>query len=258
MNSPSRKAVKHSVTPLSSSGRDVGLAISPARMNLRDGIDSQLLPNAETLKLTPSMSAVAAQVLIKSAHQLIDHPGKSPKRVVETSDDEGTLEHTASFENEGQMISPPEDDGKEGDVDSLVDPATQVQREAGVAKIRPSVWAEDAANVKRIKQRQTAFGHVSDKLLFSILNLKLVFEDILDLIVSRLSPDVFIDCQPTAMYQPNLDTPCIKHMYTKFKFAYVIQLCLTSADFSTPQLFAGVITPHTMKKHTMPGVMAKP
>ena len=45
------------------------------------------------------MSAVAAHALIKSAHQLIDHPAKSPKRVVETSDDEGTLEHTASFDN---------------------------------------------------------------------------------------------------------------------------------------------------------------
>ena len=200
-------------------------------------------------------------MLIKSAHQLIDHPAKSPKRVVETSDDEGTLEHTASFDNEGQMTSPPEDDGEEDDVDSLVDPgdpATQVQREAAVAKIRPSIWAEDVANVKRIKQRQTALGLVCDKLLFSILNPKLVLEDILDLIVSRLSPDVFIDCHPTTMYKPNLNIPCIKHMYTKFKFAYIIWLCHTSADFSTPQLFTGVLTPHTMKKHTIPGVMAKP
>ena len=198
VNSPSCKALKHSVIPLSSSGRDVGLAVSPARMNLRDGTESQLLPNPETLKFTPSMSAVAAQVLIKSAHQLIDHPAKSPKRVVETSDDKGTLEHTASFKNEGQMTSPPEDFGEEDNMDSLVDPgdpATQAQWEAAVAKIRPSVWAEDAADVKRIKQRQTAFGHVSDKLLFSILNPKLVLEDILNLIVSRLSPDIFIVSQ---------------------------------------------------------------
>ena len=261
VNSPSHKASRHSVTPLSSSGRDVGLAISPARMNLRDGTDSQLLPNPENLKVTPSMSAVAAQALIKSAHQLIAHPAKSPKRAVETSDDEGTLEHTASFENEEQMTSPPEDDGKEDDMDSLVDPgdpATQAQREAAVAKIRPSIWAEDVANVKRIKQRQTTFGHVSDKLLFSILNPKLVLEDILNLIVSRLSPDTFIDHWPTAVYKPNLDIPCIKHMYTKFKFTYIIWLCHISADFSTPQLFAGVLTLHTMKKHTIPGVMAKP
>ena len=72
VSSPSHKAVKHSGTPLSTSGRDIGLdssvrgiageglAISPARMNLRDATDSQLLPNPETLKLTPSMSAVAA------------------------------------------------------------------------------------------------------------------------------------------------------------------------------------------------------
>ena len=68
-------------------------------------------------------------------------------------------------------MTSPEDDGEEDDMDSLVDPgdpATQVQREAVVAKIRPSIWAEDAANVKRIKQRQIALGHVSDKLLFSI------------------------------------------------------------------------------------------
>ena len=99
MSSPSHKAVKCSGTPLSTSGRDVGLAVSPVRMNLRDGTDSQLLPNPDTLKLTPLMSAVAAQALIKSAHQLIDHPAKSQKRVVETSDDEGTLEHTAFFDN---------------------------------------------------------------------------------------------------------------------------------------------------------------
>ena len=66
VNSPSHKAAKHSGTPLSTSGRDVGLAVSPARMNLRDGSDSQLLPNPDTLKLTPLMSAVAAQALIKS------------------------------------------------------------------------------------------------------------------------------------------------------------------------------------------------
>ena len=75
------------------------------------------------------MSAAAAQALIKSTHQLIDHPPRSPKKVVGTSEDEGTLEHTASFKNEGHVTSHPEDDGEE-DVDSLMDPgdpATQVQ-----------------------------------------------------------------------------------------------------------------------------------
>ena len=69
-------------------------------------------------------------------------------------DDEGTLEHTASFDNEGQVTSPQEDEAEEDDVDSLADPgdpATQTQREAAVAKIRPSVWAEDAVDMKRIK-----------------------------------------------------------------------------------------------------------
>ena len=54
-----------------------------------------------------------------------------------------------------------------------------------------------------------------------------------------------------------LDLPHIKHMYLKFKYVFVIQLCLTSTDFSTPQLFAGVLTPHTVKKLIIPGVMAK-
>ena len=60
VSSPSCKAAKHSGTPLSTSGRDVGLdssvrgitgeglAISPARMNLRDGTYSQLLSNPDT------------------------------------------------------------------------------------------------------------------------------------------------------------------------------------------------------------------
>ena len=75
--------------------------------------------------------------------------------------------------------------------------------------------------------------------------------------MSRLSTNVFIDCHTTAPYQPNLDLPHVKHMYLKFKYAYVIQLCHTSVNFSVPQLFAGVLTPHTIKKHTIPGVMAK-
>ena len=81
----------------------------------------------------------------------------------------------------------------------------------------------------------------------------MVLEDILDLIVSRLPPEVFIDHHTTATYKPNLDLPHIKHMYLKFKYVFLIQLCSTSADFSTPQLFTGVLTPYTVKKHTIPG-----
>ena len=109
-------------------------------MNVGGGTDSQLLLNPDTLKLTPLMLAVAAQALIKSMHKLLDHPAKSPRRVTEASDNEGTLEHTASFDNEGQMTSPPEDDA-EDDVYSLVDPgnpATQVQRELLLLKSGPA------------------------------------------------------------------------------------------------------------------------
>ena len=74
-----------------------------------------------------------------------------------------------------------------------------------MAKIRPGVWAEDAADIKRIKQKQVATGCVSEKLVFHILNTKLVLEDILNLIVSRFSTDVFIDHHPTAVYKPDLE-----------------------------------------------------
>ena len=136
------KVVKHSSTPLSTGGRNVdmdasvvgatnnGLAISPPGMVLEQDDGSQLLPSSDTLRFTPSMSAAAAQALIKSTHQLIDHPPRSPKKVVETSHDKGTFECMASFKNEAQVTSHPEDDGEEEDVDSLTDPgdpATQVQ-----------------------------------------------------------------------------------------------------------------------------------
>ena len=77
--------------------------------------------------------------------------------------------HTTSFDNEGQMTSPQEDDLEEEDVDLLADPgdsATQVEREVAVAKIRPSVWVQDAADVRRIKQKQMPLGRVSDSLVF--------------------------------------------------------------------------------------------
>ena len=158
------------------------------------------------------------------------------------------------------MTSPHEDDAEEDDIDLLADPGdpvTQAQREAAVAKIRPIVWAEDAADVKRIKQKQVPLGWVSKKLVFHVFDPKLVLKDILDLIVLRLSPEVFIDHCTTAVYKPKLDIPCIKHIYLKFKYMYVIWLCHTSADFSMPQLFARILIPHTVKKHTIPGVMAK-
>ena len=210
--------------------------------------------------MTPSMMTAAAQLLTQPTHTLLDHPNKSLQKTADPSDDEATLEHTASFDNEGQMTSLQEDDLEEDDVDSLIDPgnsATQVEREAAVAKIRPSVWVQDAADVKRTKQKQMPLGRVSESLIFNLFNPKQILEDILDLIVSRLSTSVFIDHSTTALYQPSLDLPHIKHMYLEFKYAYVIWLCCTSVDFSILQLFAWVLTPHTIKKHTIPGVMAK-
>ena len=126
-----------------------------------------------------------------------------------------------------------------------------------MAKIRPSVWAQDAADVRRIKQKQIPLGRVSENLVFNLFNPQQILEDILDLIMSRLSTNVFIDCCTTASYQSNLDLLHVKHMYSKFKYAYVIRLCHTSVNFSVLQLFAGVLTPHTIKKHTICGVMAK-
>ena len=149
---------------------------------------------------------------------------------------------------------------EEDNVDLLIDQgdlSTQMEREVAVAKIRPSVWVQDTADVKRIKQKQMPLGRVSDSLIFNLFNPKQILEDILNLIVSRLSTNVFVDHHTTAPYQPNLDLPHIKHMYLKFKYAYVIWLCHTSVNFSVLQLFTGVLTPHTIKKHTIPGVMAK-
>ena len=220
-----------SVTPLSTGDHDVGvdstsggMAINSSRINGGSKASSPCLLSPDRLKLTPPMLTAAAQMFIQSTHELLGHPNKSLQKTTDLSGDEDTLEHTASFDN---VTTPQEEEAEEEDVESLADPgdlATQAQREAGVAKIRPSVWAEDAADMKRIKQKQMPLGQVSDKLVFHLFDPKLVLEDILDLIVSRLSPEMFIDCHTTAAYKPNLDLPHVKHMYLKFKFMFVIQL----------------------------------
>ena len=267
VSSPVHRAMRCSVTPLSTGGHDVdvgstsgGMATDLSRIGGGSKASSPHLFSLDRLKLTPSMSTATAQMLIQSTHELLDHPNKTLQKTADLSDDKGILEHTASFDNEGQVTSPQKDKAEEEVVDLLSDPgdlATQTQREAAVAKIRLSVWAEDAADVKRIKQKQMPLGQVSNRLVFQLFDPKLVLENILDLIVLRLSPEVFIDHCTTAAYKPNLDLLHIKHMYLKFKYVYVIQLCHTSTDFSTPQLFTRVPTPHTVKKHTIPGVMAK-
>ena len=125
----------------------------------------------DRLKMTPSMMTAAAQLLIQSTQTLLDHPNKSLQKTADPSDDEATLECTASFDNEGQMTSLQEDDLEEDNVDSLIDPgdsATQVERKVAVAKIRPSIWVQDAADVKRIKQKQMPLGRVSESLIFNL------------------------------------------------------------------------------------------
>ena len=168
VSSPAHGVMRCSVTPLSTGGCDVdvgstsgGMAVDSSRISGESKASSPHLFSLDRLKLTPSMSTATAQMLIWSTHELLDHPNKSPWKMANLFDDKGILEHTASFDNEGQVTSSQEDKAEEEDVDSLADPgdlATQVQREAAVAKIRPSVWAEDAADMKRIKQKQMPLG----------------------------------------------------------------------------------------------------
>ena len=78
---------------------------------------------------------------------------------------------TASFDNEGQTASPQEDDLEEENVDSLTDPgdsATQAEREVAVAKIRPSVWAQDTADVRRMPLMPRCLWGGSVRALFLI------------------------------------------------------------------------------------------
>ena len=167
-SSPAHGVMRHSVTPLSTGGHDMdvgstsgSMAIDSSRIGGGSKASSPHLFSPDRLKLTPSMSTAAAQMLIQSTHELLDHPNKSLWKTADLFDDEGTLEHTASFDNEGQVTSPQEDKVEEEDVDLLADPgnlATQAQREAAVAKIRPSVWAKNAADMKRIKQKQMPLG----------------------------------------------------------------------------------------------------
>ena len=103
---------------------------------------------------------------------MLDCPNKNLQKTADPSDDKATLERTASFDNEGQTTSLQEDDLEEEDVDSLIDPgdsATQVEREVAVAKIRSSVWVQDAADIKRIKQKQMPLVRVSESLIFNPL-----------------------------------------------------------------------------------------
>ena len=167
------------------------MAASSSRVGGGSKASLPKLFSSDRLKLTPPMSAAAAQLLIKLAHELINHPNRSPQKTPGVSDKEGTLEHTMSFDNGGQVTAIPKDEAEEDDIDSLADPgdpAIQALREVAVAKIRPIVWATDAADVKRIKQKQMSLRWVSNKQIFTLFDPKLGLEDVLDLIVSNLAP----------------------------------------------------------------------
>ena len=106
------RVTRHSVTPLSTSGHDMGagltsggMATNSSRIGRGSKAGSPCLFSPDRLKLTPSMSAATAQMLIRSSHELLDHPNKSLQKKTDLSNDEGTLEHTASFDNEGQVTS---------------------------------------------------------------------------------------------------------------------------------------------------------
>ena len=100
MSSSPHKVIRQSITPLSSSNRDVEAGSNSGSM----------ATVSDRLKMTPSMSTAATQLLIQSTHVLLDHPNKSPQKTADPSDDEATLGCTTSFDNEGQLTSPQEDD----------------------------------------------------------------------------------------------------------------------------------------------------
>ena len=84
VSSPAHGVMRHSVTPLSTSGcdMDVGstsgsMAIDSSRIGWGSKASSPHLFSPDRLKLTPSMSTATAQMLIWSTHELLDHPNKS-------------------------------------------------------------------------------------------------------------------------------------------------------------------------------------
>ena len=149
LGSSAHRVARCFVTPLSTGGHDAGvgstsggMAIDSSRISGGSKAGSLHLFSPDRLKLTPSMSTAAALMLIWSTHELLDCLNKSLQKMTDLSDDEDTLEHTASFDNEIQVTTPQEDKAEEDDIDLLADPgdlATQAQREAAVAKIMPSV-----------------------------------------------------------------------------------------------------------------------
>ena len=113
VSSSPHKVTRQSVTPLSTNDRDIeagpssgSMAAGSARANGGSKAGSLHLFSPDRLKMSPSIMTAAAQLLIWSTHALLDHPNKSPQKTADPSNDEATLECTASFDNEGQMTSP--------------------------------------------------------------------------------------------------------------------------------------------------------
>ena len=106
IGSPAHRVTRCSITPLSTGGCDAGvdstsggMAVDSSRISGGSKASSPHLFSLDRLKLTPPMLTAAAQMLIWSTHELLDHPNKSPQKTTDLSDDEDTLEHTASFDN---------------------------------------------------------------------------------------------------------------------------------------------------------------
>ena len=83
-NSP-HKVTRQSVTPLSTSDRDIeagpssgSMAAGSTRASGGSEADSLHLFSPDRLKMSPSMMTAAAQLLIWSTHTLLDCPNKSP------------------------------------------------------------------------------------------------------------------------------------------------------------------------------------
>ena len=127
------KVTRWSVTPLSTSDRDVeagpssgGMATGSAKAGGGSEAGSLHPFSPDRLKMPPFMMTAAAQLLIQSTHALLGHLNKSLQKTADPSGDEANLEHTTSFDNEGQMTSLQEDNLEEEDVDSLIDPGDSV------------------------------------------------------------------------------------------------------------------------------------
>ena len=92
VSSSPHKVTRWSVTPLSTSDRDVeagpssgGMAAGSTRASGGSEAGSLHPFSPDRLKMSPSMMTAAAQLLIWSTHALLDHPNKSPQKTADPS-----------------------------------------------------------------------------------------------------------------------------------------------------------------------------